>query len=84
MYLVAVSATGEPVSVLRLQLDLLHAQIVCILTEGFHRMFARNPRYDSRRLLGTALSLAYTLAAHEARVAGHMQLILLVTPIQLA
>ena len=52
LYLVAVAATGEPVSVLRLQLHLLHAQITCILTDGFRRMFARNPRYDSRRLLG--------------------------------
>eukprot|EP00884_Botryococcus_braunii_P019029 jgi/Botrbrau1/580/Bobra.0010s0046.1 len=52
LYLLAVSATGEPPSVLERQLDLVHAQIVCILTNHFDRMLAKNPRFDSRRLLG--------------------------------
>lgn len=66
LYFVAVAATGEPVSTLQMQLSLLHAQIVCILTDGFERMLARNPRYDSRRLLGgwTMLTDADPLACH--------------------
>lgn len=48
----AVSRQGEPEAVLRYQLACLHAQIVCILTNGFERMFQRNPGFDSRRLLG--------------------------------
>jgi hypothetical protein len=52
LYLVAVSSTGEPPSALERQLVLVHAQILCILTNHFDRMLARNPRFDSRRLLG--------------------------------
>ena len=52
LYLVGVSRTGEPPAAVHLLLDLLHAQLLCVLTQGFHSMFARNPRYDSRRLLG--------------------------------
>jgi len=52
LYLVAVSRQGEPESVLRDQLKCLYAQIVCILTTGFERMFLKNPGFDSRRLLG--------------------------------
>lgn len=70
LYLVAVSASGEPPAVLEKQLGLVHAQIVCILTNHFDRMLAKNPRFDSRRLLGacplerfwstaTALCLAF-------------------------
>ena len=55
LYLAAVSSRGEPAAVLRRQLAVLYSQILCILTNGFERMFARNPRFDSRRLLGTAL-----------------------------
>lgn len=54
LYLVAAAATGEPVSVLRLQLHLLHSQILCILTDGFQKVLARNARFDTRRLLGEA------------------------------
>lgn len=52
LYLVAVSRQGEPEAVLQHQLHALHSQIVCILTTGFELMFRRNPRFDSRRLLG--------------------------------
>ena len=55
LYLVGVSRTGEPPAAVHLLLDLLHAQLLCVLTQGFHSMFARNPRYDSRRLLGMLL-----------------------------
>ena len=57
LYLVAVSCQGEPERLLRDQLKCLHAQIVCILTTGFERMFLKNPGYDSRRLLGGSFSL---------------------------
>ena len=52
LILVAVAATGEPEGLLRLQLETVHAQIVAILTCGFQRMLTRNPRFDTRRLLG--------------------------------
>lgn len=67
LYLVAVSATGEPVSVLRQQLQLLHAQILCILTDGFHRIISRNARYDSRRLLGQRLPVLTKLTCCSVR-----------------
>ena len=57
LYLVAVSRQGEPERMLMDQLKCLHAQIVCILTTGFERMFLKNPGYDSRRLLGGIPSL---------------------------
>ena len=63
LYLVAASAQGEPASVLRLQLETLHKQIVCILTTGFERMFTKNPRYDSRRLLGESSMSFLTLSS---------------------
>lgn len=52
LYLVAASRQGEPESVLRKQLACLHAQIVCILTDAFEQIIRKNPRFDSRRLLG--------------------------------
>lgn len=57
LHLVAASSRGEGEGVLRDQLALLHSQILCILTAGFERMFARNPRFDVRRLLGEQTSL---------------------------
>ena len=52
LYLVAVAATGEPVAALAQQLSLLHSHLVAILTDGFDRTLARNPRFEPRRLLG--------------------------------
>ncbi|CAL8471447.1 g10989 [Coccomyxa elongata] len=52
LYLVAVSSAGEPESALKLQLDLLHAHLLAILTDNFDRMLAKNPRFEPRRLLG--------------------------------
>ena len=76
LYLVGVSRRGEPAPAIHLLLDLLHAQLLCVLTQGFHSMFARNPRYDSRRLLGRlplckhtgdlwSSVASHTLAAHK-------------------
>ena len=52
LYLVAVSSLGEPEAALALQLDLLHAHFLAILTNSFDRTLARNPRFEPRRLLG--------------------------------
>lgn len=52
LYLVAVSSTGEPENALKLQLDLLHAHLLAILTDNFDRILAKNPRFEPRRLLG--------------------------------
>lgn len=51
----AVSSADEPESALRLQLELLHAHFLAILTDNFDRMLARNPRFEPRRLLGARL-----------------------------
>ena len=52
LILVAVSTAGEPESWLQLQMQLLHGQLVSILTSSLERMFAKNPSYDLRALLG--------------------------------
>ena len=52
LYLVAVSSAGEPEAALKLQLELLHAHLLAILTDSFDRTLARNPRFEPRRLLG--------------------------------
>ena len=52
LYLVAVSRAGEPEAALLLQLDLLHAHFLAILTDSFEKMLAKNPRFEPRRLLG--------------------------------
>jgi len=54
LYLVAAAATGEPAGALAAQLGLLHDHLVAILTDGFDRTLARNPRFEPRRLLGAA------------------------------
>ncbi|EFN50835.1 hypothetical protein CHLNCDRAFT_141799 [Chlorella variabilis] len=51
--LVGVSALAEPPAVMRMQLILVHGQIVSLLTAAaLSAMFARNPGYDARKLLG--------------------------------
>ena len=52
LILVAVSTAGEPESWLQLHMQLLHGQLVSILTSSLERMFAKNPSYDLRALLG--------------------------------
>lgn len=58
LYLVAAAATGEPAAALVQQLDLLHAHLLAILTDGFDRTLARNPRFEPRRLLGAACDIS--------------------------
>lgn len=55
LLLVAASSGGEPASALRRRLDLLHSQITLIVTNAIDKLFARNPRYDGRSLLGAPL-----------------------------
>ena len=63
--LVMASATGEPEAALACQLGLVHAQILSILSSGVDKMFARNPSYDARKLLGMALPIVVVcLAVH--------------------
>ena len=47
-----VSRTGEPASMLRSQLEMLHSQFIAILTSGIDRAFARSANFDMRQLLG--------------------------------
>ena len=50
--LVSVSHLGEPVLILKMQLILLHAQILSLLPlSGLKTLFEKNPGYDLRRLL---------------------------------
>ena len=52
---VMASANGEPPAVLFSQLRLVHAQILSILSSSVDKMFARNPSYDARKLLGNSI-----------------------------
>ncbi len=53
------SATGEPEAALTCQLGLVHAQILSILSSSVDKMFARNPSYDARKLLGMSLLIFF-------------------------
>ena len=64
LILVAVSTAGEPESWLQLQMQLLHGQLVSILTSSLERMFAKNPSYDLRALLG-GVWLISNVALHD-------------------
>lgn len=46
------SSQGEPDTVLLRQLSLIHSQVISILSSSVEKMFARNPSYDVRKLLG--------------------------------
>ena len=46
------STSKEPESALLGQLGLVHGQILSILTTSVEKMFAKNPSYDVRKLLG--------------------------------
>jgi len=49
---VSVSHLGEPVLILKMQLILIHAQILSLLPlSGLRALFEKNPGYDLRRLL---------------------------------
>eukprot|EP00850_Spirogloea_muscicola_P015500 SM000119S25643 [mRNA] locus=s119:179698:183463:- [translate_table: standard] len=52
VYLVSISSTDEPVIALQAQLELLHAQVMMILTSAVDRCFLKNPNFDMRPLLG--------------------------------
>ena len=52
LLLVAASMLGEPIQTLSLHLELLHGQVVSILTRAFERRFQRDPGFDARTLLG--------------------------------
>ncbi len=70
LYLVAVSAAGEPEDALALQLELLHAHLLAILTNSFDRMLARNPRFEPRRLLGQFQSCKAASGNNDTRSLG--------------
>ncbi|KAL0050904.1 hypothetical protein WJX82_009701 [Trebouxia sp. C0006] len=61
--LVMASATGEPEAALTCQLGLVHAQILSILSSSVDKMFARNPSYDARKLLGATNHVLTALVA---------------------
>ncbi|KAL0025489.1 hypothetical protein WJX77_005361 [Trebouxia sp. C0004] len=61
--LVMASATGEPEAALTCQLGLVHAQILSILSSSVDKMFARNPSYDARKLLGATSHVLTALVA---------------------
>lgn len=62
VYLVALAATGEPVMVLRRQLELLHSQLISILTVAVERALKKSSRFDMRNLLGGVDAVFGTLA----------------------
>lgn len=52
LYLVAATTLGEPPVILRMQLSLLHGQILSFLTgRSVENILTKNPGYDVRRLL---------------------------------
>ncbi|KAJ2491094.1 Vacuolar fusion protein mon1 [Coemansia sp. RSA 2050] len=58
LYLLAVSDRGEPAELLRNELQLLHSQIVSILTSAqLTKIFEQRSSYDLRQLLGGAEGL---------------------------
>lgn len=59
LYFVAVSSSGEPEAALKVQLELLHAHFLAILTDNFDKMLARNPRFEPLRLLGALQPSTY-------------------------
>ncbi|KAL0035669.1 hypothetical protein WJX79_007044 [Trebouxia sp. C0005] len=61
--LVMASATGEPEAALTCQLGLVYAQILSILSSSVDKMFARNPSYDARKLLGATNHVLTALVA---------------------
>lgn len=68
LYLVAVSSAGEPEAALALQLDLLHAHFLAILTDSFAKTLAKNPRFEPRRLLGVAPETPFVVVSCAAQI----------------
>jgi hypothetical protein len=62
LYLVAISATEEPDQVIMGQLELLHAQLILILTKGVEKCFVKNSKFDMRPLLtGTDIVFSHLI-----------------------
>ena len=60
--LVGVSALAEPAAVLRMQLSLVHGQVVSLLTSSaLSSIFRRSPGYDVRKLLGAGEGMLTSL-----------------------
>ncbi|CAJ1955955.1 unnamed protein product [Sphenostylis stenocarpa] len=52
IYLVCISCTEEPYESLRGQLEIIHGQMIVILTKSVNRCFEKNPKFDMTPLLG--------------------------------
>ncbi|XP_044405739.1 vacuolar fusion protein MON1 homolog [Triticum aestivum] len=52
IYLVCISSTEESFEGLRGQLELMHGQVLLILTKSVNRCFEKNPKFDMAPLLG--------------------------------
>ena len=68
LYLVAVSNAGEPEAALALQLDLLHAHFLAILTDSFEKTLAKNPRFEPRRLLGVPPEISFVVLSYATQI----------------
>lgn len=62
LYCCTVASTGESEQQLRAQLDMMHAQVLAILTETAVRVLRDNPRFDLRHLLGGAERFLHRLS----------------------
>ncbi len=63
IYLVAASRAGEPAAALHRQLQLLHAQLLLIVSSSVERALERNPGFDVRALLGSGAATLRLLAS---------------------
>ncbi|KAH9576755.1 hypothetical protein CY35_01G180200 [Sphagnum magellanicum] len=61
LYLVSISATDEPAQALRKQLELLHGQVLLILTKSLEKCFVKNAKFDMRPLLASTDSIFASL-----------------------
>lgn len=61
LYLVAVSAAGEPPALLRRQLELMYDQVILIVTSSVEKVLDRNPGYDVRHLLAGTFGSFHSL-----------------------
>eukprot|EP00250_Pteridium_aquilinum_P020569 c24865_g2_i1 orf=448-2577(+) len=52
IYLVSISATDEPLRAIKGQLELLHGQLLLILTKSLEKCYVKNANFDLRPLLG--------------------------------
>ncbi|KAJ7538741.1 hypothetical protein O6H91_11G062000 [Diphasiastrum complanatum] len=52
IFLVSICATEEPIQALQRQLELLHGQLLLLLTKAVDKCFEKNSKFDMRPLLG--------------------------------